>query len=79
MPLTSLILFGCGKLKGNLESVPKSVINLNLAQTKIEGDIESLKDCPLQVLNLAGAPGIPSKFTGKDQAKAMFPNAKVIV
>ena len=28
------------------------------------GDIESLKDCPLQVLNLSGDGGYVTKFTG---------------
>ena len=32
-----------------------------------EGDIKSLKDCPLQVLDLSGDGLFPSKFTGKNQ------------
>jgi len=33
--------------------------------TYVTGDIESLKDCPLQVLNLAGIHGSTTNFTGK--------------
>eukprot|EP00619_Florenciella_sp_RCC1007_P005335 CAMPEP_0205904436 /NCGR_PEP_ID=MMETSP1325-20131115/725_1 /ASSEMBLY_ACC=CAM_ASM_000708 /TAXON_ID=236786 /ORGANISM="Florenciella sp., Strain RCC1007" /LENGTH=76 /DNA_ID=CAMNT_0053270215 /DNA_START=10 /DNA_END=237 /DNA_ORIENTATION=- len=32
--------------------------------SNLAGDIESLKDCPLQTLNLAGHPQLGSKITG---------------
>ena len=64
--------------QGNTSIIPsRKLLNFSLDLTATHhtpGDIESLKDCPLQVLNLAGSFNNPSKFTGKyDEVVKVLP------
>mmetsp|Transcript_27387 Transcript_27387/g.47685 ORF Transcript_27387/g.47685 Transcript_27387/m.47685 type:complete len:315 (+) Transcript_27387:1-945(+) len=47
MPLTSLILYGCQELKGNIKDLPQSITDLNLVGCKkLEGTTLALASCP---------------------------------
>mmetsp|Transcript_6512 Transcript_6512/g.11415 ORF Transcript_6512/g.11415 Transcript_6512/m.11415 type:complete len:100 (-) Transcript_6512:430-729(-) len=82
MPLEVLNMEDCGfnrntlksKITGNIKDLPQSITYLDLSYCdKLEGNLESL---PKSVTNLNLE---ATNIEGKDQAKAMFPNAKVVV